>query len=372
MTDFTRFLNSEDIAEHLRKINYEFSPEEAAFVVHEARNVPLSIKHEAYRELIARYPDFILEKRNGDFETQPLSEFLQELMRLETEYIAECKTPSPNAAYTCLVYTEDQSGRLFWFEGDAREILYPTYEACFRAASEEEAVKLRVKKRYFGGRESVELELLPDGEVLSVTVSGKDEGITTAFDWFWIKLPTPFRRGDLLRCISEMPPRDDELLVVLETMSTWGGKELKENGFRDCGNKPNMERKRGELDFAAWDRLIEYHKKEGDIGDMNLEGYEIKSNGEILWDTYATYLDFERCRNVPENKKALVALSAYMKGEISEDLLLNAYRYHVLKSVLAETKDAFSLYTEEGLARAGISPEQNRTVQNSEGEKDET
>ena len=372
MTDFTRFLNSKDIAEYLRSTGYEFTPEEAAYVVHEARNVPLAEKHEAYGELIARYPDCILEKRNGDFETQPLSEFLQELMRLETEYIAECKTPSPNAAYTCSVYTEDQSGRLFWFEGGAREILYSTYEACFRAASEEEAVKLRVKKRYFGGRESVELELLPDGEVLSVTVSGKDEGITTAFDWFWVDLPTPFRRGDILRCISETSPRGEDLFVILETMSTWGGKELKENGFRDCGNKPNMERKRGELDFAAWDRLIEYHKKEGDIGDMNLEGYEIKSNGEILWDTYATYLDFEFCRDIPEDQKTLATLSAFMKGEISEDLLLNSYRYHVLKSVLAETKDGLSLYTKEGLARAGISPEQSRTVQNSEGEKDET
>ena len=369
--DFIKFLNSKDIAEHLRKINYEFSPEEAAYVVHEARNVPLSEKHEAYRELIARYPDHVLEKSNGDFETQPLSRFLQKLMRLETEYIEECKTPSPNAAYTFSVYTEDQNGRLSWFEDGARGILYPNYEACFRAASEEEAVKLRIIKRYFSGRESVELELLPDESVLFVTVSGKEEGITTAFDWFWINLPTPFRRGDLLRRISEMPPRED-LFVVLETMSTWGGKELAENGFVDCGNKPNTERKRGELDFAAWDRLIEYHKRNGDIGDMNFEGYEVKPNGEVLWDTYATYLDFERCRAVPENKKALVALSAYMKGEISEDLLLNAYRYHVLNAMLSETKDGFSLYTKEGLARAGISPEESRTVQNSEGEKDET
>ena len=372
MTDFTRFLNSKDIAEHLRKINYEFSPEEAAYVVHEARNVPLFEKHEAYGELIARYPDCILEKRNGDFETQPLSVFLQELMRLETEYIAECKTSSPNAAYTYSAYTEDMYGRLSWFEDGAREILYPTYEACFRAASEEEAVKLRVKKTYFGRRESVELELFPDGEVLSVTVSGKDEGITTAFDWFWIDLPTPFRHGDLLRCIAETSPRGEDLFVILETMSTWGGKELKENGFRDCGNKPNMERRRGELDFKAWDRLIEYRKKNGDIGDMNFEGYEVKPNGEVVWDTYATYLDFERCRDVPENKKVLLSLSAYTKGEIAEDLLLNAYRYHVLKAMLSEMKDGFSLYIEEGLIRAGISPERGHVKQNSEGEKDET
>ncbi len=151
--DFIKFLNSKDIAEHLQKINYKFSPEEAAYVVHEARNVPLSEKHKTYRELIARYPDHILEKRNGDFETQPFSRFLQELMRLETEYIEECKTASPNAAYIYSVYTKDQNGRLFWFKGGTREILYPTFEDCFRAACEEEAVKFRIEKRYFGGGE---------------------------------------------------------------------------------------------------------------------------------------------------------------------------------------------------------------------------
>ena len=211
-----------------------------------------------------------------------------------------------------------------------------------------------LKSGISAGERGVELELLPDGTVLSATASGKEEGITTAFDWFWVNLPTPFRRGDILRFIGETSPRDDELLVVLENISTWSGKELAENGFVDC--KRNTKRKRNELDFKARERLIEYHKKSGDMGDMNFEGYEMSPSEAVLWDTYATYLDFELCRDVPENRKALSALSAFMRGEISEDLLLNAYRYHVLKAALAETKDVFSLYTEEGLTLVGISP----------------
>lgn len=367
MIDFTRFLNSKDIAEHLRKIKYEFSPEEAAYVVHEARNVSLSEKHEAYKELIARYPDFILEKRNDDFETQPLSDFLQELMRLETEYIAECKTLSPNAVYTYSVYMDCYDGKTYWYEDSrAQGVLYPSFEECFRAAVSEGAVKLRLAKRYIGTHESVELELLPDGAILSVSATEKEEGITGAFDWMWIGLPTPFRRGDLLRRVSEISSREEELFVVLEAMSTWGKKELAENGFSDCGNKPYGERSARELDFGARERLIEYHRKDGDVSDMNFDGYEFTENGEVYWDTYAPYLDFELCREVPKNKKMLLALSAFMKGEISEDLFLNAYRYHALGAVMSQIEDLFPLYTQEGLARAGISPKQDRAEKNSE------
>ena len=147
--DFTKFLNSKDIAEYLREVHYEFSPEEAAYVIHEARNISLSEKHAAYRELIARYPEFILEERNGDFATQPLAHFLEELIRREEEYVAECKTPSHDAAYAYDVYTVGSSGQPFWFEGGGRGMLYPSYEMCLSVVNEVEcAVKIRISKQY--------------------------------------------------------------------------------------------------------------------------------------------------------------------------------------------------------------------------------
>ncbi len=369
MTDFTRFLNSKSIAEHLRKIDYRFEPEEAAFVVHEARNVPLSEKHEAYGEIIANYPDAVLKKRNGDFETQPLAEFLTKFMMLENEYVAECKTPSPNAAYVYSVYTEDMDGNLFWFDED--DVIYGTYEECFLAASGEQAAKIRVAKRYFGGREYVELYLLPDGTVLSVDVGGKRDGITDGFDWFWISLPTPFRRGDILRSVHERKGDASPDFVVLEKMIHWSGKELADNGFVDSKGKPDRDRKRNELDFAAWERANLRHKESGDSSDMNFDGFEIDSDGNVVWDVYMTYLDYELCLDLPKDKKALVALSAFMKGEIAEDLLLNAYRHHTLRAALAKAEEILPLYTDAGLETAGITARGGRDEEKREL-KDET
>ena len=39
--DIIRFINSRDIAEYLRKIDYKFSPEEAMFLIHEGKISPL-------------------------------------------------------------------------------------------------------------------------------------------------------------------------------------------------------------------------------------------------------------------------------------------------------------------------------------------
>ena len=74
--DIINFINSKDIAEHLQKISYQFSPEEAMFVIHEGRDIPLKEKHAAYEELIRLYPNHPLKERSQSiFKKQTLSAF---------------------------------------------------------------------------------------------------------------------------------------------------------------------------------------------------------------------------------------------------------------------------------------------------------
>ena len=71
-----------DIAGYLREINYQFSPEEMMFLIHESRNVPLEEKHAAYGELIKRYSDCPLkERRRAVFRNQTVASFLRTYMQ---------------------------------------------------------------------------------------------------------------------------------------------------------------------------------------------------------------------------------------------------------------------------------------------------
>ena len=43
--DITRFINSRDIREHLKKIGYQFTSLEAAWLIWQCKNITLAEKH---------------------------------------------------------------------------------------------------------------------------------------------------------------------------------------------------------------------------------------------------------------------------------------------------------------------------------------
>ena len=50
--DVCRFINSKDIRDYLRSINYQFTPIEAAWLIYYCRELTLQEKHAAWQELI--------------------------------------------------------------------------------------------------------------------------------------------------------------------------------------------------------------------------------------------------------------------------------------------------------------------------------
>ena len=61
--DIFRFFNSKDVADHLRKIGYEFSMPEAAFVVYRSRDATLDEKVATWLEIVETMPDCSMEGR---------------------------------------------------------------------------------------------------------------------------------------------------------------------------------------------------------------------------------------------------------------------------------------------------------------------
>ena len=287
--DVLDFLNSKDISQYLREIDYHLSPIQAAYVIFASDKYGVVQKQAAWRELINDYPDETLKTRRGDLPNMLLGDFLKQFIAIQNELIAECETGE--GIYSYEYFSKDDG---YWIEERG---FYKDFASCFQAIKddldENEYEKIRIKKNYFGeGRKSIELELLPGGEVFDVTesafLSGEKSDIFDAFTWFWIDIPMPFKRGDIVKIISEpFHEKQNEWddVVVLTDMSNWDSKTLKENGYKNGKNK------RDHVDFAWRNKHIWRLKEDGDETDMDVYGYGIYDDGTVFHEVWFPYLN---------------------------------------------------------------------------------
>ena len=80
------FINSRDIAKHLKDIDYQFSTLECAWLVWQSRKHTLKQKHASWQEIIDTMPDCSVEAR-------PKHEGVESLHRYLIDFIkyARCK-----------------------------------------------------------------------------------------------------------------------------------------------------------------------------------------------------------------------------------------------------------------------------------------
>lgn len=318
--DFTKFLNSKDIAEHLRKINYVFSPEEALYVIQRSRNATLSEKRAAFRELLAQYPAYRLRERKFDaFKGHTLESFLHELFQKQDDLIAACKQNSGDAFFSLRTYNSAEG----WNGDDRRK--FSSFEACFSAAQEEEGMeKFEIVKQYLSGH-VISLTVLPDGTVLGVETSESDDVVLDAFDMLYIEIPTPFHFGDIVKSVREKvwdatfhKPYED--MTVLTCIAHWD---------RETASSCDLREAWGSLDrYFANEKLRARHLESGDETDMLYSGYSLTEHGLVcdhsVWDTY---LDLEYCReDLTGRGRILKAVSLYFQRKMNLETLLSAMK----------------------------------------------
>ena len=83
----TSFINSNDIREYLEKINYKFTPLEAAWLVYQCRLISIHEKQEAFKEIIRTMPDCEVKKRFNTVPQKSLHEFLGKYISLQNKFI---------------------------------------------------------------------------------------------------------------------------------------------------------------------------------------------------------------------------------------------------------------------------------------------
>ena len=206
-----KFLVSRDLAIHLKKIKYEFSAFERAYIVATDNYNTLTDKHAEWRETVANMPDEMIQ--DDDYLDEPTSLHKLILGQIECDelLLRRFYDDEPYVAYSYEFYYENEKGWTKW-----NTPLYRSYEVC-KAMIEDDIgsigkpTLIRITKHFildgssenFDTRPEINLYVTPDFEVIHVYAQDIPEiyhrvTLHQVFEYFGLNLPIPFKKGDIL------------------------------------------------------------------------------------------------------------------------------------------------------------------------------
>lgn len=137
--DIYNFINSKDVAEYLKSINYNFSIMEASYIVYQCHNTTLKQKIEAWQEIIKTYPDCSYKRKRIDIES--MHQFLRSYIFLKQRGLENFYRNNDEAVY------------LYWWESSEDDMVnastdfdavFSNYENCY------EHFLKQIEENYFG------------------------------------------------------------------------------------------------------------------------------------------------------------------------------------------------------------------------------
>lgn len=301
--DIYSYLNSPDVAAHCRKIGHSFNALESAYIINDCRSISIEKKHQLYREIMDTMPDvtiqktFWIEKHDASFFIN-----LENLISEEQELIERIRMQEENAVYMFSYYYPEDA-----YRGED-DYLYSSFNAVMDALKEfahgeKGNFILTVYKKYVDTKEQIFCILNSSFEICFIKPKELE-----LLDVFWVYIPTPFQRGDLLCGVGDgfgIPVMPNQQAMVLTNLCY---EDSRENWF-------------------------EYDAKSCDSSDMTAYGYFLDVTGHVYDECIHAYHnlvyytgELHRSDNIyhPVDNRLLKAISAEMKGEINVHMLLIA------------------------------------------------
>lgn len=338
--DIYSLVNSKDIRDYLRQIDYKFNSLEVAWLIYACRKLSYEEKKERWNELISTMSDCEVASRNNCAGWKSLHAFLARYIEIIDQEIIEFYREEPYGTYVYM-YSYLYNNDVGWTE--EYETIFPSLEKCLEAYKRDVAdldetyspkgtgvVKFRLKRQsLMDACDIFEIECLGNGQLIDILRNTKraetdDEILNDSFEGLWFDFPTPFKKGDIVW----IPTDENEIEwdcdggFVLSGLSTWNPSK--------------------------------FMKEFGDNSDMNGFGYFVNPNGTVYHEVMYNYMDLEYYHGPYKlNEKILPALSKFIKGEIEVDLLLCAYR-KALIDVAADDVMLKSWYSEDMLKEIGL------------------
>lgn len=327
--DILRFINSKDIANYLKEIEYKFNTLEASWLIYQSRTAALQEKIQAWNEIKATMPDCSVKKRLNCIAIDSWHNFLSEYITLQEKMIQDFQSLNAKCVYKLEIWYEDSN--FFDDSGD----LFSTYDRCLTAANE--ALKedsgiifqFRIKKiwidnhnKYIAANYNSDLSLM---KIYSTALNDRESDLLNcSFDGLWFDIPTPFKKGDILH-------------------------DCLENYFGCAAFVVTSINFDPEKDKKIYANLFSY----GDNSDMNAIGFFQNEDGSIYHEVMQNYMNCEYYReNLIGKRRILKALSNFIKGSIDESLFARAYHQILMEEYVKDNMPNY--YTDEGLELAGL------------------
>ena len=318
---YAGYINSKDIRDYLRKIDYSFSAQEVAWLVSQCGRLTLMEKHNAWQELMDRgYLDgetpLVLTLNR---EPQNLRDFLCRYMELEKEWIDDFRN-SEKSVYQYSIRLPQSDNTYEFIEDKA---VFSSYDNCIEATKKEVAdyddqekknLKVRITRRRIdstdGPFHTMSVILDRDYAILEVDADGApEEDCYThgTFEDMWFDFPLPFKKGD----------------IIYDTTRS-------EDGLF-CGAMV--------FESSAHDRYVEHGRRGCDTSDMWVSGYFQCDDGAIFGETDYNYMNYEYYppERLTGRKRVLPVISRYLKGEIGLCCMNNTYHQILLEEMAADS-----------------------------------
>ena len=333
--DIFRFINSKDIRNHLKKIGYEFSSLEVAWLIYQCYDATIKEKHRAWNELIETMPDCTIEERLNTVSQESLHAFLKNYMALEDKYLNEfydekhADTFDDNKPFVFkFEYIYEDGSKYDW------DTVFSRFDAIYENIMEPEGdiVSIRCTKMQLDRLNTWQIVYLtPSFDILRLDpgrIENDEESdiYWGVFEGLWFDFPTPFQKGDIV-----WNPRTPDGFCAGPFVTT---------GV--C------------LDGIESERVKQNIRKGGDTSDMCAGGYFLNEDGSIYQECMSNYMDLEFYeKELTGAQRTLIALSSFLKGEIDPALFARAYHQIVTAGYADDSmpKD----YLKSGLILAGLS-----------------
>lgn len=323
------FINSKDIREHCEKIGHKFNSIECAYLIYQSQNHTLPEKHLAWQDLIETMPDTVIEERFNCPHYDSLHDFLRQYMALEDRLLAEFFREGKEYVYQFdALYDSDYNSQYYGYE--TGECIYQSFSNGLADEKENIAkfwddlldfsvVKKKICTTHFEKPYEIRIRFNKSGVPLEIVngnniISEEESYLAISFEGFWIDVPTPFQKGDIVftnHQKSSVAP-DPFVLTYL------------------CTDKET------ERDKKTCKRLSE----KGDSSDMFAYGYRlIESDGEVYHECDHDYLSLEYFYgDLSGGRRVLKTIQAYYKNKIDIANCMTAYHYILTDEHLKEQK----------------------------------
>ena len=205
--DFYKYIHSKAVAEHLKKTNFHLNSLQCLWIVYQ-NDITLNEKTEAL-EYILTMPDYEFANSDGKSVHTFIKEYFDYLELIKQELTEK----DDSSFYTGFIDYEEHTSHL--------AIYFKDYESCLNHIKENIIDTKRVVKGYkihkipFNTYDDTIMAEYVDGELISIHKCSEWNPLS-AFFWMaedYVKLPTPFKPGDILYDLIE------EKIVVLESVS---------------------------------------------------------------------------------------------------------------------------------------------------------